>query len=486
VKAGLGRQAVVLTAARLANYGLVFISPIILVRLLSVKQFGEYRQFIVYASFLQLVAAFSFSESLLYFIPTYAKSPWRVVAQTNWLTFLSSIAVVTVLAIADTVLRGAVVGAYLLPLMAYVVLFVNLDFWEYFLLATHRPLSVFAYSAGRLTARMLVVVLVALATTNVNTMIWSLVLLETVRLAVSLVLWRTLDRRKTEEPLVGAWHNQLHYCVPTGLAMLLTVANRNLGNVVVAKGLGAVSLAHYTIGTYAEYVYMAIGNSIALILLPEMVRREAKTTGSALDLWQKATIVNCILLLPAAVLIALFAEPLIITAFGEKYRAAILVMQIHMLFMIRACFDFSPAIRAINKTRPLIYSNSAAFAVNALVLIVLLRRAGIVGVVIALVASSYAEALVLGWFTTRLYRLSFRKFIPWKRVGKVFLAALIAAAVVATPLWTRSHRFPILLATAAAYYLVFALLLKLLKVEEAATLVNRVMTSARAAFAART
>ena len=56
--AGLAKQTVVLSAARLANYGLMLISPMILVRLLSVEQFGQYRQFILYASFLQLVGAF--------------------------------------------------------------------------------------------------------------------------------------------------------------------------------------------------------------------------------------------------------------------------------------------------------------------------------------------------------------------------------------------------------------------------------------------
>jgi len=84
--AGIGKQAAVLTAARFANYGLVLIGPIILVRILSVEQFGQYRQFVVYASFLQLFAAFSFAESLLYFVPSYAKSVWRIANQTNLLS----------------------------------------------------------------------------------------------------------------------------------------------------------------------------------------------------------------------------------------------------------------------------------------------------------------------------------------------------------------------------------------------------------------
>jgi O-antigen/teichoic acid export membrane protein len=483
--AGLGRQAVVLTAARFLNYGLTFLAPIILVRLFTVEQFGEYRQFIVYASFLQLVAAFSFTESLLYFIPANAASPWRVVGQTNRLTLYSTVAIAVVLALADIVSGGAVVGPYRWPLVAYVLFFVNFDFWEYFFLATRRPVSVFVYSAGRLTARMVTVVSAAVITHDVNKMIWALVALEGVRLLASAVAWRVLDRRKTEPPLTDAWSSQLHYCVPAGLAMLLTVSNRNLGNVVVAKVLGAVGLAHYTIGTYAEYVYLAIGNSISVILLPEMVRRQAESPGSALRLWQKVAVVNCILLLPVAVLLARFAEPLILIAFGEKYRAAIVVLQIHMLFMIRMCFDFSPAIRAINKTRPLVYSNITALAVNAVLLTLLLAPYGIVGAVTSLVISSFAEAVVLGWFTIHYYSVPVSRFIPWKQGGKVFFAAIVAAAPLFIPLWTGRPGLLHMGLSAVAYYAVFVLLLKILEVHEAAALFQRFRTSVAGALGSR-
>ena len=40
--AGVGNRAAVLTLARLANYGLMLVSPVILVRLLTVAQFGRY------------------------------------------------------------------------------------------------------------------------------------------------------------------------------------------------------------------------------------------------------------------------------------------------------------------------------------------------------------------------------------------------------------------------------------------------------------
>ena len=49
---GIAKQAVVVSLSRFANYGLVLVSPIVLVRLLTVGEFGRYREFLVYSSVL--------------------------------------------------------------------------------------------------------------------------------------------------------------------------------------------------------------------------------------------------------------------------------------------------------------------------------------------------------------------------------------------------------------------------------------------------
>ena len=476
---GLSRQAGILAFARFANYGLMLISPIILVRLLPVEQFGQYREFVLYASFLSLFAAFSFNDSLLYFIPTNNGSPSRVVNQTNFLTACSSIGIITAVAIFDYASHGKLVGHFLVPLAFYVLLFVNVDFWESYLLVTHRPGLLFAYSGVRLMARMLVVIVAALFTTDVGRIVWSLVLLEAVRMAGSLLFWRKLNKSSEEAPLHGLLSKQLRYCLPTGLGMILYMANRNMGNLAVAKVMGAVSLAHYAIGTYGEYFYLAIGNSIAAVLLPEMVRRDVAEKGRGLWLWQRATVVYCILLFPVAILVARYAEPLIITVFSERYRPAIIVLQIHMLFLIRGCLDFSPALRAIDRTRPLIYSNSAALVCNAICLYWLLPLVGIAGAVASLVISSVVEALVLGWCTAEAYATPGSRLVPWAGVGKVAGAAAIACLLIAPSAWTELMGLSGMVLGSICFAVAFVLLLRVFKVAEAEFILQKLRVPLR-------
>src|SRR5450759_4091114 len=191
---GIARLAVMLSISRIANYGLMIVSPVILVRFLKVDDFGRYREFLLYASILQSVATFAIPDSQLYFIPAHPGSIWRIVRETNLLTAVVSSLVIGGFLLLDAVMGGGLVGPYLLPVVLYVVLFVNIDFWEPFWLAIHRPLPVFVYSAGRLTARMLVVVCAAVLTTDVMTIIWSLIGLESLRVTVSALMWRKLDK----------------------------------------------------------------------------------------------------------------------------------------------------------------------------------------------------------------------------------------------------------------------------------------------------
>src|SRR5450755_1115317 len=176
--AGFARSAVVLSLSRLANYGLMIISPVILVRFLSVGDFGHYREFLLYASLLQSIAGFSINDSLLYFIPAHPKNQWRFVREANFLTAVLSAAVVGACLVLNVLTGGKLLGSYALPVALYVLFYVNVDFWEGYWLATHRPSSVFAYMTGRLMLRLLVVVGVAVLTSNVVRIIWSLIALE--------------------------------------------------------------------------------------------------------------------------------------------------------------------------------------------------------------------------------------------------------------------------------------------------------------------
>jgi len=237
--------------------------------------------------------------------------------------------------------------------------------------------------------------------------------------------------------------------------------------------LGAVSLAQYSIGRFGEPVVSTVRNSVSAVILPEMVRKDREKgtqVGAAIALWQKATVVNAIMLFPVVVLVARYAEPLITLVFGTKYASAALVMQLYMLVVIRECFDFAPALRAVNRTRPLVESNVAGLLVCTATMFVLIPVAGLAGAMIAFVIASYIDVAWLGWRTRQAYGVGISELVPWRSIAKTALAAAVAALLLANSVWTEVFGRAGIVLAGVAYLAAFAGLLQVLRIPEAMVL----------------
>jgi len=478
---GLGKRAFLLTFSKFANYGLMLISPVVLVRLLSVEDFGRYREFIVYSVVLQSFASFSINDSLLYFIPRHPANELRVIKQTIYLVCIASGATIAAFLALDMVFSGQLSGHHRTALAVYTLLFVNLDFWEALLLAQRRSMAMFAYTVGRLAVRVSTVVVAAMVTRNVEIIIWCLVVLEAIRFAASGILLLTGRAGAGAEHVAGLWADQLKFCVPAGIAVTLAMFNRNMGNLAVTKMLGVAALAHYTIGTYGEPIVVALRNSLSTLLLPEMVRRGGESGENCLAIWRQATVVNCLLLFPVAVLTIRFAAPLVLKVFGEAYRPAIPVLQVYAIIMIRECFDFSPPLRAINRNQPLVHGNVASAFANFVLLLGFVPAFGLVGAMAARVVSSLIEAVYLFVATCRSHGVVAVRLLPWRTIGRVGGTALLAAAPLVAPFWTTRLGFAGIFIGSGIYLLIFTASIYWLQIEEA----QRILRKCKAFFYSR-
>lgn len=484
---GIGNRAAILTLSRIANYGLMMVSPIILVRLLSVEQFGHYREFLLYVSVLQAIALFSINHSLLYCIPAQPQCRWRTVRQTAILIAGSSLLVVGLTAALDRATGGRLIGPLLLPVCAFTLLSTNLDFWDYYWVATERPALVMAYSCVRLAARVVVATVVAAVTHKVVPIIWALAILEGIRLAGAGVGMLLADQSAREPPLPEPWREQVRYCLPSGIAWILSTFNRSIGGMAVVKVLGAAPLAEYSIGKYGEPIVVTLRNSVSGVLLPEMVKRGRGSREAAINLWQRATVVNAMMLFPVVVIVDRYARELVGTVFGRGYLGAAIVLQIYMVIVIREVFDFAPVLRSLNRNRPLVESSVASLVVVGFLLVPLVPAAGIAGAMIATAIGTLVDAGWLAYRTCGAYQVRLARLIPWAGVGKTAAAALTAGVILLPAGWTQLLGFGGVVLASIAYLGAFALLLIAMRVPEAYELLGwlRRILPARAAATSR-
>jgi O-antigen/teichoic acid export membrane protein len=356
----------------------------------------------------------------------------------------------------------------LLPVIVlYLMLTTNLDFWEMYWLANHRSAAMFGYSAGRLVVRLLVVTVVATVTRDVGAIIWSLVLVEGLRLAGSAVGFVRLDRSRQEPVLNEPWRGQLRFCLPSGTGSFIANVNRYFAGIFVTRMLGAASLAQYAIGRFPEPVIAIVRNALSTVVLPEMVRRGRDNPEVQLSLWRRATAMNAVLLLPVIVLVIRYAEIAVTTVFGHSYSAAAPLMQIFMFSIFRECFDFAPALRAMNKVSPLVYSNLAALVGCAVGMVILTPMFGVNGAMAAAVLATYIDGVWQARSVAGRLGKTTSELIPWSSIGRSAGAAVLACAVVVSPIWTDTFGFAGVVLAGASYMVVYVVLLKLFRVPEA-------------------
>lgn len=431
----IAQRTLIVSVTRLLNRALIVISPIILARLLSVADFGRYREFLVYVTMLAGISAFGINSSLLNFIPTDPARGWRYVNQAVLMTLASSSLVALGALLLNAIFDGAILGEHALPAVLYVWLFVNFDFWEALFIAEKRAYRVWGYTTGRLLGRILVVTVAAALTRDVTTIVWSLVSLEALRVLLSMRAWHSRNRAAPADG-ASSWREQLQYCAPFGIALILNMCNASTGSLFVIKMLGPVALAQYAIGVYAQPIITVMRNSLSDVLLGEMAARRCKGHEEVLTLWRRSTVVAMILLICIGVILARFAETIVITLFSENYRPAVAVFQLCVLALMRETFDFGIPLRAINRTAPILRSNLLALIVNVCLLAIMVPAWGLVGAVSAFVISRGVEGAYLARQAMHAYGARLQDLARWRDLGKIVAAAAVAASVLYLPFWT--------------------------------------------------
>jgi O-antigen/teichoic acid export membrane protein len=477
-------RTAIISITRFMNQGLVVISPILLVRLLTVEEFGRYREFLLYAGLLTTICSFGINNSLLYFIPSRPHSVRQMVRQATTMTLGTSLLVISITLLADYLLNGAILGGVALPVALYVLLFVNLDFWEFYWLALKRPVPVFAYTTGRLIARIVVVVTAASIWRDVMPIVWSLISLEAARIVVSGIAWhrarRSIDQvdQATEE---SCWREQFRYCFPIGLALILVTLNKSLGNLFVTKTLGVVALAHYAIGTHIQPVIGVLRNSVSDAVLPELAALKHTKGEGVLALWNRSTVVSMILLTAAGVVLFEFAHTFVVTLFSPSYEPAVLIFQIYLLVLVREVFDFGVALRAVNKTAPIVTSSLFAILLNLLLLVTVLPLWGLPAAALAFVISRWTEGLVLSRSTMRAYNIGLKELARWADLGRVALAAALASVVFYGSFWIDHFGLAGVVLGSAVFMALFIALLIAFRIPEAVAMLGRLRKTETAA-----
>jgi O-antigen/teichoic acid export membrane protein len=419
-------RGAVLAIARLLNQALALLSPLLLVRLLDIVEYGRYRQFMSVAMLVTSLGGFALAANLNYLI---ARSPERAATDITKTCVLMAL-VGALSSIAVWLLRPWIIPAEIdsswLLLATYVFLFLNLEVLVSYWLAQGRSLPVMVYTLVMTVWRLSTLLGAALYFDDVEMIFLTIVIAEALK-NLAIYLWL-----RSRGLLVLRWHHdvfreQVKLVAPLGLGSVLNKAN-DFGKVVVGTQLGPVPMAIYTTAAYQVPLVNIVQTSLSDVIFPDMVKRAKKDPRAGFDLWKRAQTLIFAAICPAWLMLTYFAEPLIRILFTETYVEATPYFQVFLLLMLRQCFQFSVPLRSVADNASFATSNAVALVINGALVIALMPRFGLWGPTLGLVVGQAWTSLYLGRRLLKRFALPLSALCEWSKLGLALAASFVALA----------------------------------------------------------
>ena len=414
----------VLAFARVANYAILLVSPIVFVRILDQHAYGQYREFVVYAIALATVLGFSVKTSILYFIPKDPDNERKYVTQTALFIFASSALGLGITYATRHIVFAKASFDFAEPLLLYVFFFLNLDFVESYWLAKKRSDYVLYYSTAKSAIKITVAMAVGYMTRSVEAIVTALVIFEACKF-LALLCWFSSRRLFTVTLDMALIREHLRLVLPFGAGTVVYGLNQQLGKLFTSMTLGPSALAVYTIGAYQIPITGLVRSAAGDVLFPEMVQRGQGSPMAGLSLWNRANVLYCFVVFPFFTVLFFYADTFVTTLFTDQYVAAVPIFRVFLLIMLRQCFEMSTPLRAMNENRYFMIGNLVAILVNAGFIFATFDDLGLLAAPIALLVSEVALAVYLGSRILKVYSIRVRQMLFWNKLMAIALAVLL-------------------------------------------------------------
>lgn len=372
--------------SKLVGYAVRLVLPFVLIRLLSVSDFGAYRQFFLLESYIGALFQLGLNQALYYLIPRDMRNAGAY--------FLNSLMMnVLVLAIAFVV-----IGVAVEPLSRMLNMAILRDgFWILVLYVTALMLTigcdcyltarqcVKAAATFEIGGQVLVSgvsAAVAWLTRDLHWVLVSLVVGRTVQLLVMLVYIHVRLRGfRSERYLIGI-RAQVRYSVVLGAGGTLITMLARLHEFVVSRYYGTEGYAVYSAGcTELPFIQM-FTQSVAVVALGQFAVLEQRNDWEGIRrLWIRVLTSSYAVAVPVTVVLLLTAKPLIIFMCTSAYVDATPIFRMNTLVKLGLIFNYTLVLRAMNRNDLTMWINVVALAIAPFALYAGMVVGGMLGII---------------------------------------------------------------------------------------------------------
>lgn len=222
----------------------------------------------------------------------------------------------------------------------------------------------------------------------------------------------------------------LSYCIPLGIAAIVSTLNIELDKIVVSGAFDTETLAIYT-NAAKELPLNMLTVSILTVVLPKMVFFiNNKKTDEAITLWGVSINMSAIIICFASAVLVVFAEPIMTILYSEKYLVGIDIFRIYSITSLVKITSWGIVLNSTRNTKALLNISISTLICNIILNYLFLWLIGINGMAIATLISEFTGIILKLYSTSKIVNRKIWQLIPYKKLSMILICNIVFAVVV--------------------------------------------------------
>ncbi|MBK8019084.1 MAG: oligosaccharide flippase family protein [Betaproteobacteria bacterium] len=372
--------------SKVLGYGMRLLLPLVLVRLLTVYDFGSYRQFFLLESYIGALFQIGLNQALFYLVPRDVENAGSYFINSIIMNVIAFAVIFAVIGLNLDVLSGflkmSVLRDEFWVLAAYVITLILTIGCDCFLAARQRVKAAAAFEVGGQILVSGISVMAAYITRDLHTVLVSLVVGRLLQLIGMLAFIQVRLHGFRSSRYFFAIREQIRYSVILGAGGTLITMLARLHEFMVSRYYGTEGFAVYSAGCTEIPIIQMFVQSVAVVALGQFAALEQRNDWAGIRaLWRRVMASSYAVTLPVTLVFVLFAKPLVVAMCTSTYEDAAPIFQMNALTKIALIYNYTLVLRAINRNDVTVWVNVATLVVAPFALYGGMVIGGMVGII---------------------------------------------------------------------------------------------------------
>lgn len=400
-------RSLTIFVSKLLGYGIRLFLPFFLVRLMTVAEFGAYRQFFLIEVYIAILFQLGVNQALYYFVPRDERNAGAYFVNSLVLNILIYSAAFTLIGLVRQPL-GAWLNMAILDeafgyLVAYTLIWMLIVSCDCYLTSRQKvKASAFFEVAGQLGTSILTVA-AAFHWGDLHRIFLAMTIGRAIQLLALLCYIHFRLHGFRAERYFRDIKVQIRYGVVLGLAGTALSFQEKLHQLFISRYYGTESFAIYSVGCTDIPVMRILSQAVAVVALGQFALMEKEGDWQGIrSQWTRILTSMYAAAIPTVILLIAVSEPLIRIMFTESYIDAVPVFRVNALIKLSLIFNATLVLRAMNRNDVTLRVNLITLLVTPFALYGGMMLAGMTGVIAAHFVLLMGARIVLVYWLNRM------------------------------------------------------------------------------------